>query len=44
MDIAVNALLAFDKSRVIKKYSTKEIFNEAIKRLKQIVRKFLKLT
>ena len=44
MDIAVNALLAFDKSGVIKKYSSKEIFNEAIKRLKRIVKKFLKLT
>jgi hypothetical protein len=44
MDIAVNALLAFDKARIINKYSTKEIFNEAIKRLKRIVRKSLKLT
>jgi hypothetical protein len=44
IDIAVNALLAFNKSRVIKKYSSKEIFNEAIKRLKRIIRKFLRLT
>jgi hypothetical protein len=44
IQIAVNALLAFDKSRVIKKYSSKEIFNEAIKRLKRIARKYLKLT
>jgi hypothetical protein len=44
IDIAVNALLAFEKSKVLKKYSTKEIFDEAIKRLKQIIRKFLKLT
>jgi hypothetical protein len=42
--IAVNALLAFDKSKVINKYSTQEIFDEAVKRLKRIVRKFLKLT
>ena len=44
IDIAVNALLAFEKSEVIEKYSTKEIFIEAVKRLKRIVRKFLKLT
>ena len=44
IDIAVNALLAFDKSKVIRKYSTQEIFDEAVKRLKRIVRKFLKLT
>ena len=44
IDIAVNALLAFDKSKVINKYSTREIFDEAVKRLKRIVRKFLKLT
>ena len=44
IDIAVNALLAFDKSKVINNYSTKEIFNEAVKRLKRIVRKYLKLT
>ena len=44
IDIALNALLAFEKSEVIEKYSTKEIFIEAVKRLKRIVRKFLKLT
>ena len=44
IDIAVNALLAFEKSEVIEKYSTKEIFIEAVKRLKRIVRKYLKLT
>ena len=44
IDIAVNALLAFDKSKVINKYSTREIFDEVVKRLKRIVRKFLKLT
>ena len=44
MGIAVNALLAFDKSKVIGKYSTEEIFDEAVKRLKRIIRKFLNLT
>jgi hypothetical protein len=44
LEIAVNALLAFDKSKVIRKYSTKEILSEAVKRLKRKVWKFLKLT
>jgi len=44
IDIAVNALLAFDKSKVIRKYSTKEILSEAVKRIKRKVWKFLKLT
>ena len=44
IDIAVTALVAFDKSKVINKYSTREIFDEVVKRLKRIVRKFLKLT
>jgi hypothetical protein len=44
IETVVNALLVFEKSKVIKKFSTKEIFNEALKRLKRIVRKFLKLT
>jgi hypothetical protein len=44
IETVVNALLVFEKSEVIRKYSTKEIFNEAVKRLKRVVRKFLKLT
>jgi hypothetical protein len=44
IDTAVNALLAFDKSKVIRKFSTKEIFNESVKRLKRAIRKFLKIT
>lgn len=44
IETVVNALLVFEKSKVIRKYSTKEIFNEAVKRLKRIIRKFLKLT
>lgn len=44
IETVVNALLIFEKSKLIKKYSSREIFREAKKRLKRIVRNSLNLT
>ena len=44
IEIAVNAMLAFEKSKVIRKYSSAEIFQEANIRLKRNIKRYLRLT
>jgi hypothetical protein len=44
IETVVNAMLAFEKSKVIKKYSSKEIFQEAKNRMKRIIKRYLPLT
>ena len=44
IETVVNALLAFEKAKVIRKYSSKEILQEAVIRLKRITKRYLRIT
>ena len=44
IETVVNALLAFEKAKIIRRYSSKEILQEAIIRLKRIAKRYLRIT
>ena len=44
VETVVNALLAFEKAKIIRRYSSKEILQEAIIRLKRITKRYLRIT
>ena len=44
IETVVNALLAFEKAKIIRRYSSREILQEAKIRLKRITKRYLRIT